>query len=127
MRNEGGEVCLENKKEGGEVCLENKKEGGEVCLKNNNSENEINSDLIAKELYSVYQKCIQAVPVMVKDKETGKQVPSGIYQFDARCALKALQLLGDALGTFKEKSSTDEASALSYEDIIKNGGFEYEF
>ncbi len=88
---------------------------------------EINAELITKELYSVYLKCVQAVPVMVKDKESGKQVPSGIYQFDARCALKALQLLGDALGVFKEKSTQEGNTPLSYEELLKSGGFDYEF
>ena len=80
---------------------------------NSHTNFEINAELITKELYSVYLKCVQAVPVMVKDKESGKQVPSGIYQFDARCALKALQLLGDALGVFKEKTTQEGNTPLS--------------
>jgi len=94
---------------------------------NSYTNSEINAELITKELYSVYLKCVQAVPVMVKDKESGKQVPSGIYQFDARCALKALQLLGDALGVFKEKSTQEGNTPLSYEELLKSGGFDYEF
>ena len=82
--------------------------------------------LVAEELYNVYLRCMQEVPVMIKDKETGKQVPSGVYQFDARCALKALQLLGDAVGLFKERS-TSETQSCSYEEFLKSGGYDYEF
>ena len=87
---------------------------------------EITSDLVKTELYNVYLRCMQEIPVMAKDKETGKMVPTGVYEFDARCALKALELLGDALGIFKEVSTPTEATQ-SYEEFLKSGGFNYEF
>ncbi len=86
----------------------------------------ITPKVVAEELYNVYLRCMQEVPVMTKDKETGKQVPTGVYQFDARCALKALQLLGDAVGLFKERQQTEEQSC-SYEEFLKSGGYDYEF
>ncbi len=86
----------------------------------------ITKTLVAVELYNVYLKCMQEIPVMTKDKESGKQVPTGVYQFDARCALKALQLLGDAVGLFKEKVSV-ENQGCSYEEFLKSGEYEYEF
>ena len=86
----------------------------------------ITPSLVALELYNVYSRCMQEVPVMTKDKETGKQVPTGVYQFDARCALKALQLLGDAVGLFKERSEKSNESC-SYEEFLKSGGYDYEF
>lgn len=86
----------------------------------------ITPSLVASELYCVYSRCMQEVPVMTKDKETGKQVPTGVYQFDARCALKALQLLGDAVGLFKEKTNQSGESC-SYEEFLKSGGYDYEF
>jgi hypothetical protein len=97
-----------------------------------NSDNEsldscgITKNLVAVELYNVYLRCMQEVPVMMKDKESGKQVPTGVYQFDARCALKALQLLGDAVGLFKEKVAVENQSC-SYEEFLKSGEYEYEF
>ncbi len=91
-----------------------------------NEEIPITPELVAFELYAVYLKCMQEIPVLTKDKETGKQVPTGVYQFDARSALKALQLLGDAVGLFKDKSTTPTQTQ-TYEDFLKSGGFDYEF
>lgn len=86
----------------------------------------ITPELVAMELYNVYSRCMQETPVMTKDKETGKQVPTGVYQFDARCALKALQLLGDAVGLFKDRSS-ERNEGCTYEEFLKSGGYDYEF
>jgi hypothetical protein len=69
---------------------------------------------------------MQEVPVMAKDKETGKMVPTGVYQFDARCALKALQLLGDAVGLFKDRQP-QRGDGMSYEEFLRDSGFQYEF
>ena len=85
---------------------------------------EITAELVTAELYRVYLRCMQEVPVTAKDKETGKQVPTGVYQFDSRCALKALQLLGNALGVFKDKGE-GESGGISYEEMLRSSG-EYE-
>ena len=87
---------------------------------------EITQSLVANQLYRVYLRCMQEIPVTVKDKETGKQVPTGIYQFDVRSALKALELLGDAVGLFKP-TQTDDAKPQTYEEFLKNENYDYEF
>lgn len=135
---------MEEKKKGGEsieVVESKRKTIKSVCTKevkridlkkesvaeeHEKQESKITPEIVADELYNVYLRCMQEVPVMAKDKETGKQVQTGVYQFDARCALKALQLLGDAVGLFKGKSA-GETESCSYEDFLKSGGYEYEF
>jgi hypothetical protein len=87
---------------------------------------EITQSLVASQLYRVYLRCMQEIPVTAKDKETGKQVPTGIYQFDVRSALKALELLGDAVGLFKP-TQTDDAKPQTYEEFLKNENYDYEF
>ncbi len=87
---------------------------------------EITQSLVANQLYHVYLRCMQEMPVTVKDKETGKQVPTGVYQFDVRSALKALELLGDAVGLFKP-TQTDDATQQTYEEFLKNENYDYEF
>ena len=87
---------------------------------------DINSELVKMELYNVYLKCMQEIPVMAKDKESGRMVPTGVYEFDARCALKALELLGDAVGVFKQPVVTSQ-EAPNYEEFLKTGGYSYEF
>ncbi len=92
----------------------------------NKEENEITSALVIRELYEVYLRCMQEVPVTKKDKETGKQVPTGVYQFDARGALKALQMLGDAVGVFKNNSEQRE-EVMSYEEFLQNETYKFEY
>jgi len=116
--------CGERKPETFEFAEKLKKEDENVGV--GGEQNLITPELVAFELYAVYLKCMQEIPVLVKDKETGKQVPTGVYQFDARSALKALQLLGDAVGLFKDKSTTPTQTQ-TYEDFLKSGGFDYEF
>ncbi len=117
-------ICGERNPETFEFAEKLKNEDKNVGIRG--EQNLITPELVAFELYSLYLKCMQEIPVLTKDKETGKQVPTGVYQFDARSALKALQLLGDAVGLFKDKSNAP-AETQTYEDFLKSGGFDYEF
>ena len=58
---------------------------------------------IGLETYSVYQRCMQAEEHLSWDADAHAYVPDGMYVFDSRGALKALELLGKLAGAYTEK------------------------
>lgn len=78
----------------------------------------INPESIYMKLHNVYSRCMQAEPVMVWDKEAKEWVQSGQWQFDARNALKALELMGKSQGMFVEKVINENRN-MSLEEYLK--------
>lgn len=72
---------------------------------------------ICLELIKVYERCMQAEPVTKKGAE-GDNV-CGEYKFDARGAMKALELLGQSLGVFRPevRVSADEGLKVEIEVV----------
>lgn len=67
----------------------------------------VNAEWVRVKLKEVVDRCMQAVPVMISQRnEDGKmeQVPSGEFKFDSGGANKALENLGKHLGMFTEHS-----------------------
>ena len=58
---------------------------------------------LALSLLEVYNRCMEAVPVLEWDSEGREWVCLGKYRFDARGATRALELLGDSIGMFERK------------------------
>ena len=56
-------------------------------------------------LAEIYERCMQAEPVLVWDKESGGYVESGRCEFDSKGALKALELIGKHIGMFDKRVS----------------------
>lgn len=54
-------------------------------------------------LLEVYDRCMQKKPVTEWDYETGEYKETGTYEFDAKGALRALELLGKHLAMFTQK------------------------
>ena len=63
--------------------------------------------MIIRDLIKIKNRCMAAKPVMVKDPETKKTVPSGEWVFDVNGALKAVEKLQEMLK--EEKVCMDEA------------------
>lgn len=79
----------------------------------------INPETIIVRLQNVYNRCMQAVPVMIWDKEAKEWVQSGEWQFDAKNALKALELMGRSQGMFVEKIISENRN-MTLEDFLKS-------
>lgn len=62
---------------------------------------EIDADWVLTSIKEVAQRCMQAIPVMVK--EDGEWVETGEYKFDSTGANKSLELLGKHLKLFTDK------------------------
>ena len=60
----------------------------------------LNADMVVLETFKTYQKCNELIPALQRNKMTGKYEEVGVYQFDSRGALRALEQLGRAFGLF---------------------------
>lgn len=78
----------------------------------------INPESVYMKLLTVYRRCMQAEPVMVWDGEVREWVPSGEWQFDAKNALKALEMMGKSQRMFVEKVINENRN-MSLEDYLK--------
>ena len=58
----------------------------------------LTKDSLVLKLLEVYQRCMAAVPVMRYDKDAKEWVESGVWEFDAKGATRALQQLSKILG-----------------------------
>ena len=68
----------------------------------------LTSDHVLLELWDVYQKCMQAVPVETWNYSEHRMEPTGEYQFDSKGATKALEMIGKHLGMFDQQKATPE-------------------
>ena len=63
----------------------------------------LSQDFVVTQLMETYSQCKEATPVMRYNYETGEMEETGMYQFDGKNALKALELLGKHLGMFDKQ------------------------
>ena len=75
----------------------------------------VSPEYVAAELISVYRRCMQAEPVMGTDPATCSPIARGEFVFDARGALKALELIGDSMGMLKKGIELEPDGALQVE------------
>ena len=73
----------------------------------------ISQDYVVLQLIDTYNCCREPKPVMKYDYEEKAWVESGMYQFDSKGALKALELLGKHLGTAALPGTETEEDPLS--------------
>lgn len=63
----------------------------------------VSQDYVVLQLLETYKCCREPSPVMQYDPSTGGMVETGMYQFDSKGALRALELMGKHLGMFSDK------------------------
>ena len=73
----------------------------------------VTQDYVVLQLIDTYNCCREPKPVIKYDYAEQAWVESGMYQFDSRGALKALELLGKHLGTTSVPGNEPEADPLS--------------
>ena len=65
----------------------------------------------------VYNRCMQAVPVMKWDYSEHEMVETGEYTFDSKGALKALELIKSLLGLGEEDTDKLKAAVMFIDDL----------
>lgn len=78
----------------------------------------VSQDFVVTQMVDVYQCCREDHPKMVWNYETHEMEESGKYTFDARGALKALEMIGKHFGMFEKKGKNKEESGAKLEDLI---------
>ena len=73
----------------------------------------VSQDYVITQLIDTYNCCRQPKPVMEYDYVKKEWVESGVYQFDSKGALKALELLGNHRGTTAAPGAETEDDPLS--------------
>ena len=63
----------------------------------------LSQDFVVLQLLETYKCCREPSPVLQYDPSTGEMEETGMYQFDSKGALRALELLGKHLGMFNDK------------------------
>ena len=88
----------------------------------------ISADMVVLETLKTYQKCLSPTPVLQRNEKTGKWEHVGVYAFDSKGALKALEMLGRCTGAFDRKQDPgdegnnlmDQILAATGEDVSTN-------
>lgn len=70
----------------------------ELCKKLN-----ISAEMVLIETFRTYQKCLSPTPCLQRNEKTGKYEEVGVYAFDSKGALKALDALGKYTGLSDRK------------------------
>lgn len=73
----------------------------------------VSQDYVITQLIDTYNCCRKPKPVMEYDYDKKEWVESGVYQFDSKGALKALELLGKHLGATAAPGAEAEDDPLS--------------
>ena len=68
---------------------------------------------LAAEVWEVYRRCTEKKPVLEWDSTQREWVPSGVWQFDSKGALRALEMLSRMLPGLGQEDGAD-----SYEDLL---------
>ncbi len=63
----------------------------------------VSQDYVVLQLLDTYRSCREDEPVLAWDPESGTMQETGMYKFDSKGALRALELLGRHLGMFNDK------------------------
>lgn len=64
---------------------------------------ELTQDYIVSNLMEIVSRTMQATPVIKKGEQLTDENGQGVWEFDAKNALRALELLGKHLGMFSDK------------------------
>lgn len=68
----------------------------------------LTEEKIINKLENILDHCMSAVPVTEWDYSEHCLVETGLYQFDSKGALKAIELLGKHLGLFNDKHGSGQ-------------------
>lgn len=81
----------------------------------------LDQNKIALKLMEIYQRCMQEKAVLEWDREEREYVNRGSYVFDAKNAIRCLELLGNELGMFSSKINV-RADLQGVEEYLRSLG-----
>lgn len=79
----------------------------------------VNKESLLLNTMDVFERCMALKPVMKWNYEEHKMVEAGEYAFDAKGALKAIEIMGEFIGVAKTVDVNTKIGAGKLEDILK--------
>ena len=79
----------------------------------------VTPESVIMKFLEIYDRCMQAKPVMEWDYSEHKMIETGEYTFDSKGAINALTKIGDYLAMFKQNVNVNgELSVSKLEDLL---------
>ncbi|MBQ4572125.1 MAG: terminase small subunit [Clostridia bacterium] len=79
----------------------------------------VTPESVIMKFLEIYDRCMQAKPVMEWDYSEHKMIETGEYAFDSKGAINALTKIGDYLAMFKQNVNVNgELSVSKLEDLL---------
>ena len=95
------------------------KEAINSAIKEREARTEITADYVLTNLREIVERCMQKQPVFTKCEQATDEQGRAIWTFNARDAIKALELLGKNLGLFIDKTEIKADTNYTLFDLMR--------
>ena len=91
----------------------------DTAMKEREARTEITADYVLTNLREIVDRCMQKQPVFTKGEQATDEQGRAIWTFNARDAIKALELLGKNLGLFIDKPEIKADTNYTLFDLMR--------
>ena len=91
----------------------------DTAMKEREARTEITADYVLTNLREIVERCMQKQPVFTKGEQATDEQGRAIWTFNARDAIKALELLGKNLGLFIDKTEIKADTNYTLFDLMR--------
>lgn len=95
------------------------KEAINSAIKERETRTEITADYVLTNLREIVERCMQKQPVFTKGEQATDEQGRNVWTFNARDAIKALELLGKNLGLFIDKTEIKADTNYTLFDLMR--------
>ena len=95
------------------------KEAINSAMKEREARTEITADYVLTNLREIVDRCMQKQPVFTKGEQVTDEQGRNVWTFNARDAIKALELLGKNLGLFIDKTEIKADTNYTLFDLMR--------
>ena len=95
------------------------KEAINSAIKEREARTEITADYVLTNLREIVERCMQKQPVFTKGEQATDEQGRNVWTFNARDAIKALELLGKNLGLFIDKTEIKADTNYTLFDLMR--------
>ena len=82
-------------------------------------QNGIDADWIRMQMVSLFNRCIQAIPVEEFDKASGEMVPTGEWKFEVNSATKLLDLMAKDIGMMQQNVNVNVNGSVTHKKEVR--------
>ena len=91
----------------------------DTAMKEREARTEITADYVLTNLREIVDRCMQKQPVFTKGEQVTDEQGRNVWTFNARDAIKALELLGKNLGLFIDKTEIKADTNYTLFDLMR--------